>query len=122
MSDVGKLVPAAAGDLSYLSGHIQTMDGRFAIALEGNPNDRDQNRPSHRITTPARDRSSHTDRRGLAQDQQSMGLTPASCFSPSRLIIPSVRSPSTSRRFEDPSTGEWNIVWRRRTSRATTTA
>ena len=121
MSDVGKLVPAAAGDLSYLSGHIQTMDGRFAIALEGNPNDRDQNRPSHRITTPARDRSSL--QIGAAWLKTSKhGPHAGKLFFSIQIDHPERPQPINVAAFEDPSTGEWNIVWRRRTSRATTTA
>jgi uncharacterized protein (DUF736 family) len=121
MSETGKLVPATAGDLSYLSGHIQTMDGRFAIALEGNPNDRDQSRPSHRITTPTRDGSRlQTGAAWLKTCKD--GPHASKVFFSIQIDHPELPQPINVAAFEDASTGEWTIVWRRRASRAATTA
>jgi hypothetical protein len=58
MSEVGKLTPSSPDDLAYLSGHIQTFDGRLVIAVEGDLKLRDDKRPSHRVITRARDGSS----------------------------------------------------------------
>jgi len=35
MSELGRLIASSPNDLSYLSGHIQTLHGRLTIALEG---------------------------------------------------------------------------------------
>lgn len=57
MSEIGRLARSSPGEVLYLSGHIQTLDRRISIAIEGDETLCDQPRPSHRITTRARDGS-----------------------------------------------------------------
>lgn len=121
MSEIGKLTPSTRGDLSYLSGHILTMDGRLSIALEGNPGERDQNRPSHQITARTRDGSDI--QVGAAWLKTSKhGPQAGKPFFSIQIDHPERPQPINVAAFEDASSGEWTIVWRRRTSRAATTA
>lgn len=55
MATLGKLMPGTPDDLSYLTGYIQTSDGKIPIEMD--PTIHDQNRPSHCITTRTRDGS-----------------------------------------------------------------
>jgi uncharacterized protein (DUF736 family) len=121
MSEIGKLTPSTRGDLSYLSGHIQTMDGRLSIALEGNPKERDQNRPSHRITTRTRDGSILQS--GAAWLKTSKhGPHAGTPFFSIQIDHHELRQAINVAAFEDSNTGEWTIVWRRSTPQAATPA
>src|SRR5271168_2483198 len=117
MSEIGKLVTAAPDDLSYLSGYIQTMDGRLSISLEGDPQYRDQNRPSHQITTRTRDGS--TIQIGSAWLKTAKhGPEAGKSFFSIQIDHPERPAPLNVAAFQNNATGEWVIVWRRRPARA----
>jgi uncharacterized protein (DUF736 family) len=113
MSELGRLQPSSTDDLSYLSGHIQTLEGRLAIALEGDESLCDQQRPSHRVITRARDGSMHeigaawlkTARHGQQKGKRFFSI---------QIDHPERPAPLNVAAFFDDRTGEWVIVWRRR--------
>jgi len=113
MADIGKLTPSSPGDLAYLSGHIQTLDRRIAITVEGDPALCDTARPSHRIYTLAPDRSRpeidaawlKTCRHGPQAGKQFLSI---------QIDHPDRPAPLNAAAFLDDKTGEWVIVWQRR--------
>lgn len=113
MSELGRLAPSSPGDLSYLSGHVQTLDGRISIAIEGDETLCDQQRPSHRITTRARDGSTvvvgaawlKTARHGPEKGRRFFSI---------QIDYPERISALNAAAFLDEKTGDWVIVWRRR--------
>jgi uncharacterized protein (DUF736 family) len=119
MSELGRLLPSSTNDLSYLSGHIQTLDGRLAIALEGDERLCDQQRPSHRITTRVRDGSMleigaawlKTARHGSQKGKRFFSI---------HIDHPERSAPLNVAAFLDEKTGEWIVVWRRRSVQSPT--
>ncbi len=119
MSELGRLIPGSPDDLSYMSGHIQTMDGRLKIEMEGVEADCDQQRPSHRIITHARDKSKvqigsawlKTSRHGPQKGKRFFSIQ---IDHPERSVALNVAA------FLDEKTGEWVIVWRRRDAQSPT--
>jgi uncharacterized protein (DUF736 family) len=89
------------------------MDGRLPIALRGDETLCDQPRPSHRIATRARDGSMidtgaawlKTTRHGPQKGKQFLSIQ---IDNPERAAAMNVAA------FPDEKTGEWVIVWRRR--------
>lgn len=117
MSEFGRLIPASPGDLSYLSGHIQTIDGRLDIALDGDPGLCGQNRPSHRITMRTRDNRSSVPAGNAWLKTARNGPNPGKRFFSIQIDFPERSAPLNVAAFEDEKTQEWIIVWRRRGGR-----
>jgi uncharacterized protein (DUF736 family) len=113
MSEIGRLIPSRSGDLSYLSGHIQTLDGRIPIAIEGEEALFDQQRPSHRITTRARDGST-VDIGAAWLKIARRGPEKGKRFYSIQLDHPERQSALNAAAFLEEKTGDWVIVWRRR--------
>jgi uncharacterized protein (DUF736 family) len=121
MSEIGRLFPGSSGDLTYLSGHVQTLDARIPIALEGDEALCDHQRPSHRITTRARDGSTvdvgaawlKTARHGPEKGKRFLSI---------QIDHPERRSALNAAAFLEEKTGEWIIVWRRRSPQSVAAA
>lgn len=117
MSEIGRLTPSAPGDLSYLSGHIQTLEGRLPIEAEGDERLCDQQRPSHRITTKARDGSTvsigsawlKTARHGPQKGKQFLSI---------QIDHPERQSALNVAAFPSEDGSDLVIVWRRRGAQA----
>ena len=121
MSELGRLVSSSPDDLSYLSGHIQTLDGRWAIAMEGDEAYRDQKRPSHRISTRARDGSTIEIGAAWLKTAQH-GPQKGKRFFSIQIDHPERRAALNVAAFFDEKTGEWVIAWRRRGTQSASAA
>lgn len=114
-------MPSTPGDLTYLSGHLYTLSGRMAVALEGDVALCDQQRPSHRITMRARDGSQleigagwlKTTRNGPQKGKKSFFI---------QVDHPERSGPLNVAAFLDEITGDWVIAWRRRRDQSSTGA
>jgi uncharacterized protein (DUF736 family) len=113
MSTLGRLVPSAPGDLSYLSGHIDSLNGRMMIVLEGDGSSRDQQRPSHKVLTKAPDGS--LIQIGAAWLKTSMhGAYRGEPFFTITIDHPERLVPLNVAAFFNKTLNEWVITWRRR--------
>ena len=121
MSELGRLVASSPNDVSYLSGYMQTLDGRLAIALEGDEFLCDQQKPSHRITTRARDGSAVEIGAAWLKTTQH-GLQKGKRFFSILIDHPERLGPLNVAAFLDGTSGDWVITWRRRGTRALSTA
>ncbi len=113
MNDLGRLVPSSSDDLSYLSGYIQTLDGRLVIAMEGDEAYSNQQRPSHRITMRARD-GSMTEIGAAWLKTAQHGPQKGKRFFSIQIDHPERHAPLNVAAFLDEKTGEWTVMWRRR--------
>lgn len=113
MTDLGRLSPSTPGETAYLTGQIQTLDGRLAIALDGDETLCDQKRPSHRITTKARDGTS-VDIGAAWLKTATHGPQKGKRFFSIQIDHPERTSPLNVAAFLDEETGDWIILWRRR--------
>lgn len=121
MSELGRLTPSSSGDLSYFSGYIHALDGRIPVAIEGDEALCDQQRPSHRVTTRARDNSTveigaawlKTARHGPQKGKRFLSI---------QIDHPERQSALNVAAFPNEKTLDWIVVWRRRGLQASTTA
>jgi uncharacterized protein (DUF736 family) len=113
MSQLGQLTPSSPGDLAHLTGYVQTLDGRLAIAIYGDPTRCDQERPSHRIITRARDGSRVEI--GVAWLKTARhGPKKGSRFFSIQIDHPERAAPINVAASFDENGGAWSIMWRRR--------
>ncbi len=97
---------------------MQTLDGRLAIALEGDEFLCDQQKPSHRITTRARDGSAVEIGAAWLKIDPARVYKKANGSSPSSSITQSALAPLNVAAFLDGTSGDWVIIWRRRGTRS----
>lgn len=113
MTDIGRLKPADPDSLARFVGHIQTLDRRIMVRIEGDESLCDARAPSHRIfgRTGAGTEAKvgcawlKTTKNGSRAGQRFLTLS---------VDYPGLGPALNVAAFLDPETGDWVIVWRRR--------
>lgn len=121
MAELGKLTPSKTGDLTYLSGYLQTMQGRTAMTIEGDPALCDDRRPSHRVYALAPDRS-RVDIGAAWLKTTKHGPKAGEKFLSIQIDHPDRPQPLNTAAFLDPASGDWIMVWTRKRGTQATAA
>jgi uncharacterized protein (DUF736 family) len=113
MSELGRLSPAKPNDLSLLTGYIQTLHTRLSISLSGDESMCDAREPSYRIYARARHGGDvqigsawlKTAKRGPRIGTRFFSIT---------IDDPTLDRPLNVAAFRDDTSGDWIVIWRRR--------
>src|SRR5262249_20350513 len=119
MSEIGSLKVATPGKLTRLTGHIETLDRRLLIRLEGDESLCDAQSPSHRVY--ARSRMGTDVQVGSAWLKTAKsGPRSGERFLSISIDYPGLSAPLNVAAFPDANGDEWIVAWRRRGAHAST--